>query len=69
MPSLSMFRRRDPWWEMDGHAARRARRRHQFVASVAFVASLGAIAAAAAAWAIQLGIAGMFGVHAALGIG
>ncbi len=69
MSTLSLFRRRDPWWEVDGPAARGARRRRRLVATVAFVASLAAVAAAAFAWAIQLGIAASFGVHAALGIG
>ena len=67
--SLSLFRRRDPWWEMDGPAARAARRRHRFVSLLAFVAAMGAIVSAAVAWAIQLGIAGAFGFHAALGLG
>jgi hypothetical protein len=69
MPSLSLLRRRDPWWEIDGHAARRTRRKQQFVAGLAFLAALAAVGAAAFAWAVQLGIAGAFGVHAALGIG
>jgi hypothetical protein len=64
-----VFRRRDPWWEVDGAAARRARRKHRFVSGVAFFAALAAVVAAAFAWAVQLGIAGAFGVHAALGIG
>jgi hypothetical protein len=69
MTTLSRFRRRDPWWEIDGAAARGARRRRRFVAFVAFLASLAAVAAAAVGWLIALGIAGTFGVHATLGIG
>ncbi|MEW6224252.1 MAG: hypothetical protein AB1627_06455 [Chloroflexota bacterium] len=69
MPSLSLFHRRDPWWEVDGPAARHARRKQQLVAGIAFTAALVAVGAAAFAWAVQLGIAGAFGVHAALGIG
>jgi len=69
MPSLSLFRRRDPWWEVDGPAARRARRKQQLVSGAAFLAATVAVGAAAFAWAIQLGIAGALGVHAALGIG
>jgi hypothetical protein len=68
MTTLSRFRRRDPWWELDGAAARGARRRRRFVAFLAFIASLAAVGAAAAGWLIELGIAGMFGVHASLGI-
>jgi hypothetical protein len=69
MPTMSLFRRRDPWWEVDGSAARRSRRKQRVVAGLAFMAALAAVGAAAFAWAIQLGIAGAFGVHAALGIG
>ena len=69
MSTLSLFRRRDPWWEMDGPAARAKRRRQRFVSSVAFLAALTALAAAAFAWSIQLGIAALFGLHAHIGIG
>lgn len=69
MPSLSLIRRRDPWWEADGSAARRARRKHRVISAVAFVAALGALGGAAIGWAIQLGIAGALGLHAALGVG
>ncbi len=69
MSSLSLFRRRDPWWEADGPAARRAHRRRRFVASLAFVASLGAVAGAAFAWSIALGIAAAIGVQARLPFG
>ncbi len=69
MSSLSLFRRRDPWWEADGRAARGERRRRRTVALIAFVASLTALLGAAAAWAIQLGLAAMLGVHVGLAIG
>lgn len=69
MPSLSVFRRRDPWWEVDGAAARRTRRRERVVSGMAFVAALAAIAASAIAWGIQLGLASALGVHVTLGIG
>ena len=65
--SLSMFRRRDPWWEADGRAARNARRKKRFVSSLAFVTAVAAVAATAFAWSIQLGIAAHFGIRAALG--
>jgi len=68
MPTLSL-RRRDPWWEADGKAARRTRRRRTFVSSLAFVTSLTAIAAAAFAWSIELGLAAALGVHARLPLG
>jgi hypothetical protein len=69
MSTMSLFRRRDPFWEMDGPAARAKRRRQRFVSSVAFIAAMAAVAGAAFAWAIQLGIAAMLGLHTHLGIG
>ncbi len=69
MSSFASFRRRDPLWEVDGRAARRARRRQRFVSGVAFLASLAALGGAAIGWAIQLGIAGALGFHAAIGLG
>jgi len=69
MPSLSLFRRRDPWWEADGYAARRARRRHRTVSAVAFVAAVGAVCATAFAWSIHLGVAAAHGIHATLLLG
>ena len=69
MPSFSLLNRRDPWWEADGPAARRARRRERAVAVAAFVAAVTAVGAAAIAWSIQLGIAALFGVRAILPLG
>jgi hypothetical protein len=69
MSTLPLFRRRDPFWEMDGPAARAKRRRDRFVSSVAFIAALTAVAGAAFTWSIQLGIAAMLGLHTHLGIG
>ncbi len=69
MPSLSLLRRRDPWWELDGPAARRARRRQRLMSGVAFVAALVAVGGAAIGWALRLGLAGALGIHATLGIG
>jgi hypothetical protein len=69
MSTLSLFRRRDPFWEMDGPAARAKRRRERFVSSVAFVAAVAALAGAAFVWSIQLGIAALLGLHTTLGIG
>jgi uncharacterized membrane protein len=64
MPSLSLPRRRDPMWEVDGPAARRARRQQRVVSSVAFATSLVAVGAAAFAWALQLGLGGLLGAGA-----
>ena len=67
--SILAFRRRDPWWAMDGPAARRARRRKQIVSFFAFVASIAAVSGAALAWAVQLGLAESFGIPLRLGLG
>ena len=69
MPSLSLVNRRDPWWEADGPAARRARRRRQAVSLAAFAAAMTAIGATAFAWSIQLGLAATLGIHASLPFG
>ena len=69
MPSLSLFKRRDPWWEADGPAARREHRRRRLMADLAFAASLVAVAAAAFAWSIELGLAAMVGIRASLPFG
>lgn len=52
---FALFGRRDPWWDVDGPAARRQRRRHRFVALTAFCASLAAVSGATYVWAIHLG--------------
>jgi uncharacterized membrane protein len=64
MPSLSLLRRRDPMWEVDGPAARRARRQQRVVSSIAFATSVVAVGAAALAWALQLGLGSVLGVSA-----
>jgi uncharacterized membrane protein len=69
MSSLSLFRRRDPWWEADGRAARGERRRRRVVTLIAFAASLVAVGGAAAAWAIELGLPAMLGLHVTLAVG
>jgi hypothetical protein len=68
MPSLSL-RRRDPWWGLEGPAARRRYRYQRFVSTTAFLASLVALGGAAVAWAIQIGVAAMLGLHLTLAIG
>ena len=60
---VALFNRRDPWWDVEGSAARRDRRRHRLVAMTAFFASIAAISGATYAWAIHLGLAS-FSVHA-----
>jgi hypothetical protein len=58
----ALFNRRDPWWDVEGSAARRDRRRHQLVAMTAFVASIAAVSGATFAWAIHLGLTS-FALH------
>jgi hypothetical protein len=69
MSSLSLFRRRDPWWEADGPAARRARRHRQMMGTLAFGASVVAVAASAFAWSVQLGVAAAVGIRVSLPLG
>jgi hypothetical protein len=63
------FKRRDPWWESDGPAARREHRRRRLMASLAFATATTAVLAAAFAWSIELGLAAMVGIHASLPLG
>ena len=63
---MMQFRRRDAFWEMDGKAARNARRRHQLVASLAFMTAVAATAGAATMWWLQTGVGTL--LHARLGI-
>ena len=59
----ALFTRRDPWWDVEGRAARRDRRRHRLVVIAAFLASIAAVSGATYAWAIHLGLAS-FALHA-----
>lgn len=68
MPTLTL-RRRDPWWGLEGPAARRRHRYQQFVSATAFLASLVALGGAGMAWAIQLGVAALLGLNLTLAIG
>ena len=68
MPTLAL-RRRDPWWGLEGPAARRRHRYQRFVSTLAFLASVAAIGGAGVAWAIQLGFAAMLGFRLTLGLG
>jgi hypothetical protein len=67
MPTLT-FRRHDPWWGVDGSAARSRYRGQRVVSTLAFVASLLAISGAATIWAIQLGFAAALGLRVTLAI-
>jgi hypothetical protein len=67
MPTLTL-RRRDPWWGLEGPAARRRHRYERFVSFTAFVFSLAALLGTGALWAIQLGFASMLGIDVALRI-
>lgn len=55
MPLLS--RRRDPYWDVDGSAARSSRRKHGVVAVLAFAIAVLAIIGAVVAWAGVMGVA------------
>jgi hypothetical protein len=68
MPTLTL-RRRDPWWGLEGPAARRRYRYQRFVSFTAFMASLVALGGAGLAWAIQIGLAAMLGFNLTLAIG
>ena len=68
MPTLTL-RRRDPWWGLEGPAAKRRHRYERFVSTTAFMASIVAIGGAALAWSIQLGFASMVGINVTLGLG
>ena len=68
MPTLTL-RRRDPWWGLEGPAARRRYRYQRFVSFTAFMASLVALGGACLAWAIQIGLAAMLGFNLTLAIG
>lgn len=61
------FVKHDPWWEIDGLAARRERRRHRIVSVSAFTASLLAVLGSAYVWAFHLGLVGGLAIHLGLG--
>ena len=69
MSARSLFNKRDPFWELDGPAARREQRDRRLRGSIALAASLAAVAGAAFAWSIYLGIAAALGIHASLPFG
>ncbi len=69
MSARSPFRRHDPYWEVDGPAARGEQRRVRTRATVAFVVALAAVVAAAFAWCVELGLAAALGIPLALAVG
>jgi len=68
MPTLTL-RRRDPWWGLEGPAAKRRHRYERFISTTAFMASIVALGGAALAWSIQLGFASMVCINVTLGLG
>ena len=66
MTDRSLFRRRDPFWEVDGPAARRAYRVRQARGTIAFLVAVVAVGATVLAWLIELGIAATVGIPLAL---
>jgi hypothetical protein len=62
LSARSLFRRHDPYWEVDGPAARGEQRRVRARGTLAFVAALAAVAAAAFAWCVELGLAASLGI-------
>jgi len=65
----SLRNRRDPYWEVDGPAARRETRKRKARSALAFTVALGAVAFAAFAWSIELGLAALVGIRLTLAIG
>jgi hypothetical protein len=65
----SPFHRRDPYWEVDGPAARGEQRRVRARGSLAFVVALAAVAAAVFAWCVELGLAAALGIPLVLATG
>ena len=68
MPILAL-RRRDPWWGLEGTAARRRNRKQRFVSFIAFMASLAAVGGAGTLWAIYIGLAAQLGFGVQLNLG
>jgi hypothetical protein len=60
---LSMRRRRDPWWDLEGVDARRNRQRRTFVGSLAFAVAVVACGLTIAAWVqVLLPVLGQLGL-------
>jgi hypothetical protein len=70
MSIRSPFRKRvDPYWEVDGPAARREARKRKARGALAFTVAVGAVGFAAFAWSIELGLAALVGIRLTLPIG
>lgn len=69
MATRFLFHRRDPFWEVDGPAARREQRARRFRATIAFAAAVTAVAGAGFAWSVQLGFAAGLGIRVGLPLG
>lgn len=67
MATFALHRRRDPFWEVDGPAARAKRRKQRFVSTIAFAAALTAVVGAAFVWVTHFGLAAF--VHVQFGFG
>lgn len=61
--------RHDPFWEVDGPAARREQRRRTARGTAALVTALVAVAFAVFAWSVELGLAALVGIHLSFSIG
>jgi hypothetical protein len=69
MSRLSLRKRHDPFWEVDGPAARRELRQRKLISGLAFAAALTATIGAAFAWSIELGVVAGVGLHTLLSFG
>ncbi len=70
MSARSLLRnRRDPYWEVDGPAARRESRKRTARGALAFTVAIGAVGFAAFAWSVELGLAALVGIRLTLAVG
>jgi hypothetical protein len=69
MSRLSLRRHHDPFWEVDGPAARREYRQRRLVSWLAFAAAVTAVVATAFAWSIELGVVAGVGTRVPLLLG
>jgi thiol:disulfide interchange protein len=68
LPSRSR-NRHDPYWDVDGSAARESRKRRRIRESLAFGSAVVAVAGAALAWCLHLGVAHAAGISLAVRLG
>lgn len=70
MSARSLFKtRHDPFWEVDGPAARQEQRKRTARGALAFTVALGAVGFAAFAWSVELGLAAAVGIQLAHPLG